>query len=384
METTTMNFALQPPTLAYPSSNSETRMIRYGIIGSGMMGREHMRNIALLDGASVVAVSDPNLASRELAAGPDGERARAFIDHHELIAANMCDAYVIASPNDTHAAILRDVLPTGKPILVEKPLATTLDDCREILLLAEGRAAPVWVAMEYRYMPPVQRLMAELRGGTAGRLRMISIREHRFPFLVKVDDWNRFARRTGGTLVEKCCHFFDLMRLLAESEPVRVYASGAMDVNFVDEEYEAGRPDILDNAFVIVDFANGVRAMLDLCMFAEGSYWQEQIAATGNKARIEAFVPGPARFSPDGKERLSEIVISPRATKRPLREEIHVPEHILAAGDHHGSTFFQHQKFLEIVRHGGRPEVTLEDGLKSVMIGLAAEESARTGMAVML
>jgi len=357
-------------------------MIRYGIIGSGMMGREHMRNIALLDGTSVVAVSDPHLESRQLAGGPNGERARAFADHRELLAADLCDVYVIASPNDTHAAILRDVLPTGKPVLVEKPLATTLEDCREILRLAEGRAAPVWVAMEYRYMPPVQRLLAELRAGTAGTLRMISIREHRFPFLVKVDDWNRFARRTGGTLVEKCCHFFDLMRLLAESEPVRVYASGAMDVNFVDEDYDGARPDILDNAFVIIDFANGVRAMLDLCMFAEGSYWQEQIAATGDRARIEAFVPGPARFSPDGKERLSEVVISPRATKRPARDEIHVPEHILAAGDHHGSTFFQHQKFLDIVRNGGRPEVSLEDGLKSVMIGLAAEESARTGRAV--
>lgn len=359
-------------------------MIRYGIIGSGMMGREHMRNIALLDGASVVAVADPHLASRELAAGQSSERARAFADHRALLAADLCDVYVIASPNDTHAAILRDVLPTEKPILVEKPLATTLEDCRDILRLAEGRAAPVWVAMEYRYMPPVQRLLAELRNGTAGMLRMISIREHRFPFLTKVDDWNRFARRTGGTLVEKCCHFFDLMRLLAESEPVRVYASGAMDVNFVDEQYQGARPDILDNAFVVIDFANGVRAMLDLCMFAEGSYWQEQIAATGDKARVEAFVPGPARFSPDGKERLSEVVISPRATKRPARHEIHVPEHILAAGDHHGSTFFQHQKFLDIVRHGGRPEVSLEDGLKSVMIGLAAEESARTGRAVEL
>jgi myo-inositol 2-dehydrogenase/D-chiro-inositol 1-dehydrogenase len=384
MATIVMNCAPPPPISAFPSLNCEIGMIRYGIIGSGMMGREHMRNIALLDGASVVAVADPHPASRELAAGPNSERARAFADYRELLAADLCDAYVIASPNDTHAAVLRDVLPTGKPILVEKPLATTLEDCRDILRLAEGRAAPVWVAMEYRYMPPVQRLLAELRDGTAGALRMISIREHRFPFLTKIDDWNRFARRTGGTLVEKCCHFFDLMRLLAESEPVRVYASGAMDVNFVDEQYDGARPDILDNAFVIIDFANGVRAMLDLCMFAEGSYWQEQIAATGDKARIEAFVPGPARFSPDGKERLSEIVISPRATKRPAREEIHVPEHILAAGDHHGSTFFQHQKFLDIVRHGGQPEVTLEDGVKSVMIGLAAEESARTGRAVEL
>jgi hypothetical protein len=73
--------------------------------------------------------------------------------------------------------------------------------------------APIWVAMEYRYMPPIARFRELAEGGT-GRHRMLTIREHRFPFLEKVGDWNRFNRNTGGTLVEKCCHFFDLMRLI--------------------------------------------------------------------------------------------------------------------------------------------------------------------------
>ncbi len=90
-------------------------------------------------------------------------------------------------------------------------------------------------------------------------MKMVAIREHRFPFLVKVGDWNRFNRNTGGTLVEKCCHFFDLMRLVAGAEPVSVLASGAQDVNHLDERYNGEVPDILDNAYVIVDFANGVR-----------------------------------------------------------------------------------------------------------------------------
>jgi myo-inositol 2-dehydrogenase/D-chiro-inositol 1-dehydrogenase len=144
---------------------------------------------------------------------------------------------------------------------------------------------------------------------------MISIREHRFPFLKKVGDWNRFNQNTGGTLVEKCCHFFDLMRLIARAEPVRVYASGAADVNFRDERYDGRTPDILDNGFVVVDFDNGVRGMLELCMFAEGSRWQEAISVIGDSAKAEALVPGPARFSPDGAERASEFVLSPRASK---------------------------------------------------------------------
>lgn len=356
--------------------------LRYGLIGSGMMGQEHIRNINLLEGCEVTAVADPDEGMRSRSAQTAGGAA-AFADYRDMLSADVCDVLLIGAPNDTHHGILMDVLDTPLPILCEKPLCTTSAHCREVLAKAEGRAAPVWVAMEYRYMPPVQRLLTELAAGTAGTPRMVAIREHRFPFLEKVGDWNRFNARTGGTLTEKCCHFWDLMRLSLQSDPVRVYASAGVDVNHLDESYDGARPDILDNAFVTVDFANGARGMLDLCMFAEGSYWQEVISVTGEKARVDAKVPGPARFSSDGKERASEIEISNRASKEVVREEVEVDEAILSAGDHHGSTFFQHMRFRDLVVSGkGAPEVSLTDGLWSVIVGEAAEESARTGQAV--
>ena len=356
-------------------------MIRYGLIGSGMMGQEHIRNISLLDGACVGGIADPNDEMRALSVENSGGQGFASMD--EMLAADVCDVVLVVSPNDTHAGIMQKLLATDKPILVEKPLATTSADCRDLLNMSKGRTAPVWVAMEYRYMPPLQRLMQAVGQGAVGTPRMMSIREHRFPFLPKVDDWNRFNARTGGTLTEKCCHFWDLMRLVLKSDPVRVYASAGVDVNHRDERYMGKMPDIIDNAYVVVDFENGARGMLDLCMFAEGSFWQETIAVTGEKARVEAFVPGPARFSPDGREREAEFVMSLRALKEEVREVVHVPEHILAAGDHHGSTFFHHEKFLDLVRSGkGDPEVSLQDGYWSVLVGEAAEESARSGQAI--
>ena len=295
-----------------------------------------------------------------------------------MLAADLCDAYLIAAPNDLHFAMMKDVLATSRPIICEKPLAIRASECRELMRLAEGRAAPVWVAMEYRYMPPVARLIQEVHAGTAGTPRMMSVREHRFPFLKKVGDWNRFNARTGGTLVEKCCHFFDLMRLVLRADPVRVYASAGADVNHKEERYADVEPDILDNAFVTIDFDNGTRAMLDLCMFAEGSYWQEVISVTGDRARVDAFVPGPSRFTRDRRERHAEIAISDRLEKAERREIVHVDEEILRAGDHHGSTFYQHQRFLDLVRRGqGAPEVGLVDGYWSVLVGEAAEASAR-------
>ena len=365
-----------------------TDLLRYGIIGAGMMAGEHMRNLAIIPGSRVTALSDPDPGSRATGARIAGELFGAapvcFEDHRALLASRLVDALVIASPNDTHAAILGDIFAARDaiPVLVEKPVCTRIEDCAPLAAAAAAHRAPVWVAMEYRYMPPVVALRRHVADGTVGRLRMLSIREHRFPFLPKIGDWNRFSRRTGGTLVEKCCHFFDLMRLIARDEPVRVYASGAADVNHRDERYDGAVPDILDNAYVVVDFRSGLRAMLDLCMFAEGSYWQEIIAATGDAGRVECFIPGPARFWPGGGERAAEIEISPRAPKRPVRAPVHVDEAVLKVGVHHGSTYFQHLGFRLAVLDGAAVEVSMADGLKAVAIGLAAERSAQEKRAV--
>lgn len=363
--------------------------LRYGIIGAGMMAREHVRNLALVPGSQVTAIADPDQGSRAASAAEIAARlgttAKEFSDHGSLVESGLVDAVVIASPNDTHKTILDDIFRAKAKlaVLCEKPIVTRAEDIGPLAAAAADHGRPVWTAMEYRYMPPVAELIREVRAGTVGRLRMLSIREHRFPFLAKVGDWNRFNERTGGTLVEKCCHFFDLMRLIAESEPVRVYASGAADVNHRDERYDGRTPDIIDNAFVVVDFANGVRASLDLCMFAEGAYYQEQIAATGDKARIEAFVPGVTRFWQAGdQERDAEIEISPRNPQGPVRRKVHVDETILRAGDHHGSTYFQHLGFRRAVLEGGKVEVSLEDGLKAVAIGLAGERSIEEKRAI--
>ena len=72
--------------------------VRYGIIGSGMMGHEHMRNIALQTGAEVVGVADPDEGMRESAAKLGGKGTEAFADYRDLLSADLCDAFVGGSP----------------------------------------------------------------------------------------------------------------------------------------------------------------------------------------------------------------------------------------------------------------------------------------------
>ena len=363
-----------------------TTTIRYGIIGCGMMGQEHIQNIALLPDTAVTAICepDPSMQARAQALAPG---ARMVETLEALLAVEDIDCLLIASPNFCHAAQIVQIAETrALPLLVEKPLLTDPGDIARLSALAEAYPAPIWVAMEYRFMPPIAALLEQVEAATGG-VRMLTIREHRFPFLEKVGDWNRFNQYTGGTFVEKCCHFFDLMRLVLQAEPVRVAASAAQSVNHLDERYDGAVPDILDNGYVIVDFDSGARAMLELCMFAEGSRYQEEISAVGPSGKIEAFVPGPGRFWPSelGAPPVARLDVSPRAPQGPRQVDIPVDAALLQAGDHNGSTFYQHQRFLELVR-GARaaPEVSFRDGLRAVEMGMAAQESARTGQFVTL
>ena len=349
-----------------------TTAVRYGVIGTGMMGIEHIENINAIDGARVAAISDPNPQSR--AAGQHVARLEddaVFETHGELLASGLVDAVVLVTPNHTHAEILLDIIDTGLHFLAEKPLTTTVEDAQRIVEATRDYPGVAWMGLEYRYKPPIARLIDEVERGVAGEPKMVAIREHRFPFLPKVGDWNRFNENTGGTLVEKCCHFFDLMNLIIGSDPVRVMASGAQDVNHRDEEYDGRKPDVIDNAYVIVDYANGARALLDLCMFAEGSRNEQELAITGPIAKVEAFVG-------DNTVRISY---------RDQREEEVIPvsdDRIAYEGLHEGSSYLEHLDFHDAIRNGTPPKVTLEEGLLAVAVGVAAHRSIDEGRPILM
>lgn len=349
----------------------ETRT--YAIIGCGMMGREHMRNLALIEGAELIAIADPDAGSSKAAqqqADALGQSVRLFEDNAQMMAEAKPDAVIIASPNFTHFDVVKPVMEAGAAVLLEKPMCTTLDDAEALAKAARDYSELFWVGLEYRYMPPVTSFIERVHAGEAGDIKMLAIREHRFPFLPKVGDWNRFNRNTGGTLVEKCCHFFDLMRHILRDEPVRVFASGAQDVNHLNETYGGEVPDIIDNAYVLVDFAKGARAVLDLCMFAEGSEEQEEISAVGPVGKLEVKLPG------------GYVTWSPRNKSGPVSEHVETPPDALAAGTHHGATYFQQRDFHEALIRGSKPLIDARDGYRSVLMGAAAQHSIATGLPV--
>lgn len=341
--------------------------VRVGVIGTGMMGCEHLKNFMGIPHVAITAISDPNAEPRswaELTLGESWKTVQSFSDHRDLLASGAVDVVVVASPNFTHKAILDDIFETTLPVLVEKPMCTTVEDCVAIVEAQKSRTALTWVGLEYRYMAPIAELVRQVHSGVVGDLKMLSIREHRFPFLVKVDNWNRFSKNTGGTLVEKCCHFFDLMNLVVDAKPLRVMASGGQDVNHLDEYYNGERSDILDNAYVVVEYDNGVRTMLDLSMFAEGSRNEQEICAVGSLGKVEAFIPG------DGK-----VLIGERQGRSVREVKVGIDPDVAHVGFHFGASYLECKKFVDAVVNGDSPAVTVEDGLWSVVVGAAAHRS---------
>tara|TARA_X000001036_G_C20374984_1_gene682156 strand:- start:402 stop:761 length:360 start_codon:yes stop_codon:yes gene_type:complete len=114
-------------------------------------------------------------------------------------------------------------------------------------------------------------------------------------------------------------------------------------------------------------------------MFAENSEYQEEIVAVGDIGKIETFVPSSA----SGKNS-SEVKIGLRNNDDIKSNEVEVDKEILAAGHHHGSTYFEHLAFIDAIQKNKKPEVSLRDGLMSVAIGEAAENSIKENRVVFM
>ncbi len=368
--------------------------LRYGIIGCGSMGREHIENIQAMPredgGASVTALADPHGPSCDAALALCLGEPRVFETPGELLASGLCDAVVVATPNFTHVDVMREALATDLSILVEKPLVTRIEDgvelvAREAERRRRGGRGIVWVAQEYRYMPPVAEAIRMAHEGAAGRVQQVTIREHREPFYPKVGDWNRFTANTGGTLVEKCCHYFNLMDLILNERPVRVFASGGQRVNHLDEVYGGRRSDILDSAYVIVEYGSGARAMLELCMFAENSVDSEHLTIVGDEGKIESLLPSlTLRYGRRADWGRRAVWGEPSGNGRGVSVRRVWDTAIRYAGHHFGASYLEHLRFADAVRHGKPPEIPLDEGLRAVATGLAAHRSIDEGRAVAL
>jgi myo-inositol 2-dehydrogenase/D-chiro-inositol 1-dehydrogenase len=356
---------------------------RLNLIGCGMIGREHMRVATLLGKTAINGVFDTSAESLKIADEEFASYANTALVRYESLE-DACfddsvDALLICTPNFTHFEILQTAIKSGKGIFVEKPMATSLLEAAKIVGMAQRYSNFIQLGMQYRYKSQYSQAFHLIKiKGELGDVKTISMSEYRPPFLDKVNQWNKFNENSGGTLVEKCCHYFDLINMMAQAPPTRVYASGGQGVNFLDFTYEGKVCDIDDHCFVIIDYSNGIRANFTLNMFCPELY--EELIVTGSGGRITAsekssFVEGRC-------SKATLVLENDAAVGEQFFDLTYAP--LIEGSGHHGATFFEHMALVDRLDGKLTDSATPLQGLWALIVASAAQESILSGAAIII
>lgn len=405
----------------------DRNVINVGLLAAGMMGREHISYLLNYPNVRLKWICDPDSSSVEkaLAILKDNnvEILQVFTKERDMLESlhvqQELHLLVIATPNHLHTPQLLRWAQRPITILCEKPVAISEGQVAALRSHSPTFQADIWVAMEYRYIPAINKLLQLLP--SIGPLKKIAIRENRYPFLNKIEQWNKDINKSGDTLVEKCCHFFDLFRLISKSEMKSCTTMVHRGLNWVNYGYHKRTDNpvpIIDSAYVLLDFdpldqqqeedqsddelvptggspeyhqlwKQSTIGCLELCMFAEGSRHQEEIVVTGLSGRLEAYLPENKVYfyqRPNEEEWSDRSVPPPRSA---IKETIFdcsdlshvypsfgkdIPSH---SGYHYCSTSIEWKHLIDQIRAKRdlgtfTPQVSLEDGIRAVEMGIHA------------
>jgi myo-inositol 2-dehydrogenase / D-chiro-inositol 1-dehydrogenase len=193
--------------------------VRVGLIGAGRIGRLHGKVLASLPDVDAVVVSDVNAAAAEALAGQIGGTAATSVTD----AISSVDAVVIAAATDAHAPLLRQSVGAGRPTFIEKPLAFTLDESRELVQLVASSGVPVQVGFQRRFdvgFAEARRLVETGELGVIYTIRLIAHDAAPPP--------EAYIPTSGGIFRDSSVHDFDSLRFMTGQEVEDVFAVGSV------------------------------------------------------------------------------------------------------------------------------------------------------------
>lgn len=339
--------------------------VRLGLVGAGSIAGRHLSAIEAVDAVELVAVADPALAARDVAARlgvPWFEQAGA------MLAEAHCDGVIICTPTEHHVAPTLAALDAGAHVLVEKPVCATVAEAREVTARSAATGLPVLVGHQRRYYPQVEQARAMVQGGALGPLVAVSgIWGLRKPDDYYAPDWRK--RWQAGPVLTNLIHDMDCLRYIC-GEVVSVSAEVSNGVNGWEKE---------DAAALVMRFGNGALGTFVLSDQVT-SPWSWEMAL-GENLSIPASGENALRFmGRDASLEFPNLLLwkndgQPRDWTRPvLREPIS-----LEAADPY---IAQMRHFAAVIRGEETPRIDAADAARSLAATVAVLESARTGARV--
>jgi UDP-N-acetylglucosamine 3-dehydrogenase len=256
---------------------------RVGVVGTGVMGRNHARVLHELHGAELVGVADSNLDSACQVADLHG--IRAFGSLEELLQKGKPEAVTIAVPTEGHHRAVMEALAAGCHVMVEKPIAATLAEADEMVIAAQSANRVLAVGHIERFNPAVLELKRRLDEGQLGKAYQFDA-QRLGPFPQRIRD--------VGVVIDLATHDLDLMRFLTGSEIVRVYAETRRKVHTTREDMVSGLLRLADGSVGLLQInwltptkirqmtVTGERGMFRADYLTQDLYFYENAEATAH------------------------------------------------------------------------------------------------------
>lgn len=306
------------------------RTVNVGVIGVGAMGENHVRVYNKMEEANLVAVSD--VSERALKKIEKKYGAKGYTEYSELLENPEIEAVSVCVPTTFHHAAVMEAIKHGKHVLVEKPIAFTLEEAEEMIAAAKEAGVLLATGHVERFNPAVKKAKELIDDGVIG------------------DIVTGFAKRVGplpprikdvGVSIDLAIHDLDILNYLFEEEVTQVY--GTMNSILDDCDFE-------DHAEIMVSFDNEATGIIEVNWLTP--YKRRELELTGTagiisvdyiQQSIEVF----GKFAQDIEIKHEE----------PLKGEL--------------------ASFLNAVATGSEPEITGEDGLKALKMVIAANRSSK-------
>ncbi len=318
--------------------------LRVGVIGVGVMGAHHVRVYGELDGAELVAIADTNETRLAEIERPDS--VRAFRNYREMLAEVQLDAVSVAVPTRQHLDVALACIEQGVPVLVEKPLAASVDECLRLKDAALDAAVPLMVGHIERFNPGVVELKKRIEQGEAGPLVQIEARRVG-PFFPR--------ERDVGVVQDLATHDIDVLRHLV-----------ACDIDRVRAETRSGIKSPYEDALsAVLRFEDGIIGTLDVNWLSPVKDRELRVLGERGLFKLD-YLTQQLTFTPTSADAAAfdtevEIQVD---TEEPLRVEL--------------------DSFLRVARGEEAPRVGADDAIAAMRVVEALVESAQRGEALAL
>ena len=325
-------------------------MMNIGIIGAGRIGKVHAESVMrFVKNAIVKAIADPFMNEQTIAWAKEMGINEIYTDYHKILEDKDIEIVLICSSTDTHSKISLEAIEAGKHIFCEKPIDHDVNKIKEVMDALAKSNVKYQVGFNRRFDHNFMAAREAVKAGKIGDLNILKICS-RDPGAPPVS----YIKVSGGIFLDMTIHDFDMVRFMSGDEVEEVYAIGGVLV-----DPAIGEAGDIDTAIITLKLKSGALAVIDNCRRATYGYDQ----------RVEAF--GSLGQVAIGNDTDSLAVISNADGVTAEKPKLFFLERYM------GAYTAEVNSFIQAVENDTPTEVNVVDGLKPVLIGLAAKLSLK-------